>query len=121
MPPRKISAMYAPELSEQAVTAAINGSMRVADDIGQRKVDDEDLNEERRAADAVDVDLGGKTQERGLESWSKARNETDQEAPGPRQRAVISSVRPAPRRRSGMLWMIREKSNSMAFVVYEWG
>lgn len=52
----------------------------VADDIGQRKVDDEDLNEERRAADAVDVDLGGKTQERGLGKLSKARNETDQEA-----------------------------------------
>ena len=52
----------------------------MADDIGQRKVDDEDLNEERRAADAVDVDLGGKTQERGLGKLSKARNETDQEA-----------------------------------------
>ena len=79
----------------------------MADDIGQRKVDDEDLNEERRAADAVDVDLGGKTQERGLGKLSKARNETDQE-PRPTARAVISSVRPAPRRRSGMLWMIRE-------------
>ena len=38
------------------------------------------MNEERRAADAVDVDLGGKTQERGLGKLSKARNETDQEA-----------------------------------------
>lgn len=28
----------------------------------------------------VDVDLGGKTQERGLGKLSKARNETDQEA-----------------------------------------
>ena len=51
------------------------------DDIGERKVDDEDLNKERRAADEVDVDLCGNAEEWALrelqEREQKAEKQTN--------------------------------------------
>ena len=50
------------------------------DDDGKRKVNDEDLNEERRAADEVHVNLRNETERRELGELCQGRHQTENQA-----------------------------------------